>query len=334
MLTIAGLVFLSVLSIQSTPERSAEVARLTGRADVHRMHRRFDEAITDYRQALRLAPDSVRARRGLGRVFDLLGRHADARAEYTAGLERASRFEDGGLLVDMATSFVFERRFDDAHAALRRWADLVLEREGQDASGSPLFLELALARGDFDEAERVVDRFYRRAMPATPATQDAGGGALTASDAAAGMQMLEQGKYCAQRAVIAARRGRAIDARRLLAEARAQLSQMYKLALTRLPEPPPDLSFADVTDEMRMPAGEIAFWLGDMRRAIELLSAERVRLPRQGLLLGQAHEREGNVARARDAYTQVVENTVLSIDLAWARPQAEARLAALGRGAR
>jgi len=53
--------------------------------------------------------------------------------------------------------------------------------------------------------------------------------------------------------------------------------------------------------------------------------------PRHNLLLGRAYEREHNLAEARAAYTRVIESTTVSIELAWARPIAQERLAAIGR---
>jgi|KBSSwiStaDraftv2_1062776.scaffolds.fasta_scaffold506226_2 hypothetical protein len=75
--------------------------------------------------------------------------------------------------------------------------------------------------------------------------------------------------------------------------------------------------------------GEVAFWLGDTSRAIRLLSTEDLKFTRHELLLGQAYEREQNVVEARAAYKRVVESTDLSIELVWARPIAQARLAAM-----
>jgi hypothetical protein len=83
--------------------------------------------------------------------------------------------------------------------------------------------------------------------------------------------------------------------------------------------------------ELMLSEGEVAFWLGDTSRAIRLLSTEDVKSTHHNLLLGQAYEREQNLVEARAAYSRVVESTELSIELAWARPIAQARLAAIGR---
>ena len=66
--------------------------------------------------------------------------------------------------------------------------------------------------------------------------------------------------------------------------------------------------------------------------AIRLLVDEEVMYPRHNLLLGRAYEREQNLAKARAAYTRVIESTsVVSIELGRARPIAQERVAAIGR---
>src|SRR5439155_5821252 len=95
----------------ASPKRAAEGSGyVTAKADADRVHGRFDEAIATYRQALAIDPDYLPARRGLGQVFDLMGRYADARAEYLAGLEgRRQSYEAAPLLWSLAASYVFDR---------------------------------------------------------------------------------------------------------------------------------------------------------------------------------------------------------------------------------
>lgn len=52
---------------------------------------------------------------------------------------------------------------------------------------------------------------------------------------------------------------------------------------------------------------------------------------RRHLPLAQACERGHRLAEARAAYTRVLASTELSIELAWAWPIAQERLAAIGR---
>ena len=58
---------------------------------------------------------------------------------------------------------------------------------------------------------------------------------------------------------------------------------------------PPDL---DNAPSLKLPAGEVAFWLGDMPRAISVLSSLKdLPLLRVALILGQAYERQGDLPR-------------------------------------
>jgi tetratricopeptide (TPR) repeat protein len=310
---------------QAPSDRPKEAEHITARADVQRRDRRFDEAIATYRQALAIDPDYLPARRGLGQVFDLMGRYADARTEYLAGLEgRTQSYEAAPLFWSLATSYVFDRHFDDAQAALERWEALVIKRRGYDPNDPLRFFDLATARDAFDEAERMLERHYG-AIGKPPAIAPS-----TGADPHSIMAQLQWMRYNADRAVVAARRGRAADARRFMAEAEAEAKKIDEVVAafaSAAGSGPPSLN---PSRELMAPEGEIAFWLGDTSRAIQLLSRADLKSTHHDLLLGQAYEREQNLAEARAAYTRVVESNDLSIELAWARPIAEARLAAIG----
>jgi tetratricopeptide (TPR) repeat protein len=317
---------ITLLLPQAQNERPKEAEHITARADVHRTHRRFDEAIATYRQALALNHAYLPARRGLGQAYDLMGRYADARREYLAGLEgRTESYEAAPLFWSLATSYVFDRHFDDAHAALRRWADLVVKRRGYDPNDSMPFFDLAMAGDAFDEAEHMLERHYG------PIEKPPAMAPSPAPDPHAVMTELRWMRYNAERAVVSARRGRAADARRFMAEAEAQAKKVDEVVAAFVAASGSGAASLNASRELMLPEGEVAFWLGDTGRAIRLLANEDVRFPRHNLLLGQAYEREQNHAEARAAYTRVVESTNLSIELAWARPIAEARLAAIGR---
>ena len=311
---------------QAQSERATEAQSITARADVDRMHRRFDAAIATYRQALAIDPVCLPARRGLGQVFDLMGRYADARTEYLTGLEGVREsYEAAPLFWSLATSYVFDRHFDDAHAALQRWADLVVKRRGYDPNDSLMFFDLALAGDAFDEAERMLERHYGP-IQKPPAMVPS-----SAPDPHALMTQLQWMRYNGQRAVVSARRGRAADARRFMAEAEARAKKIGEVVAAFASAAGSGAASLNPSRELMLPKGEVAFWLGDTSRAIQLLSSEDVTFTRHNLLLGQAYEREQNLAEARAAYARVVESTNLSIELAWARPIAQTRLAAIGR---
>ena len=307
-------------------ERPKEAARVTDSADDHRRRGRFDEAIAAYRQALVIDPGWAPARRGLGLVFDLMGRYADARTEYLAGLEgRTESYEAAPLFWSLATSYVFDRQFDDAQAALQRWADLAVKQRGYDPNDSMVFFDLAMAGDDFDEAERMLEQHY------APIKKPPALALSPPPDPHVLMTELRWMHYNADRGVVSARRGRAADARRFMAEAEAEARRIDEVLAAIASAAGLTAVSLHPTRDLMLPEGEVAFWLGDTSRAIRLLSTEDVKSAHHNLLLGQAYEREQHLAEARAAYTRVVESTELSIELAWARPIAQARLAAIGR---
>jgi len=307
-------------------DRPKEAARVAEGADIQRRGRQFDEAITSYRQALAIDPACLPARRGLGLVFDLMGRHADARREYLEGLEgRADSYEAAPFFWSLATSYVFDRHVDDAHAALQRWADLVFKRRGYDPNDSMMFFDLAMAGDAFDEAERMLEQHYG------PIEKPPAVALSPLPDQHVLMTGLRWMRYNADRAVVSARRGRAADSRRFMAEAEAEARRIDEVVAAFASAAGLKAVSLKPRRELMLPQGEVAFWLGDTSRAIRLLSTDDFKVPRHNLLLGQAYEREKHLVEARAAYTRVVESTELSIELAWARPIAQARLTAIGR---
>ena len=322
---VALLVPLLLLQAGRDSAKETQAEYVTATADIHRTHRRFNEAISVYREALTIAPQYVPARRGLGNVYDLIGRHADARAEYKTGLLRANQFDDLALLRDLAASYVFERRFDEARGALQRAADLNVQRHGQSEGFLPLFFELAMAADAFDEADRVLERQFARLW--NPAAKPRSHRA----DVEEALTLLESGTYHSLSAVVAARRGRLDEARRLLGEAETHLAKLDRLNATVAPPAAPGAPGPTAAIDSLLPAAEAAFWLGDTARPIRVFTKEAGNLPHYNLLLGQAYERERRLIEARAAYKRVVESTLPSIGLAWALPKAQARLAAIGR---
>jgi Flp pilus assembly protein TadD len=70
---------------------------------------RAENAITEYRETIRLKPDYSAAHRGLGRALERAGHTAEAIAAYTRGLEVATK---NGDLQTVKEIEVFLRRLD------------------------------------------------------------------------------------------------------------------------------------------------------------------------------------------------------------------------------
>ena len=326
MLSQAVALAITLFLPQAPSERPKEAARVTASADVQRRAGRFDEAIATYRQALAIDPGCLPARRGLGQVFDLTGRYVDGRTEYLAGLDgRTDSYEAAPLFWSLATSYVFDRHFDDAHAALQRWSDLVVKRRGYDPNDSMMFFDLAMAAEAFDEAERMLEQHYG------PIEKPPAVALSPPPDPHVLMTGLRWMRYNADRAVVSARRGRAADAGRFMAEAQAEARRIDEMLAAIASAAGLSAVSLNPRRELMRPEGEVAFWLGDTSRAVRLLATEDFKSARHNLLLAQAYEHEQHLVEARAAYTRVVESTELSIELAWARPIAQARLAAIAR---
>ncbi len=304
---------LLILVTLSIPQAAAaqDAASLTAVADVHRTHGRFDEAIGVYRQAIAANPGFAGAYRGLGRTLDLMGRHAEARAQYSVGLGVAGVHDDEAILDDLVASYTFERRYEEAASTMRKLADLRVSRRGRPGNAYAVLFDLALASNDLAEAEKLAQQHHAVTRQALEQVQN---------ESAPILRMAADSQLAAQRAIVAARQGRRQDAA-------AQLEAIRTAIVSLLSTVPADL---DNAPSMKLPAGEVAFWLGDMPRAISVLSSLKdLPLLRVALILGQAYERQGDLSRARQQYRRITESRVHGVDLALLRPTAAARLAAL-----
>jgi tetratricopeptide (TPR) repeat protein len=301
-----------------------EVDRLTDTAETERWNGRFDQAMAMYREAIALNPGNVRARLGLAHALDFTGQHAEARAQYQALLDGTAK-PPAYIFSGLATSYVFDRHFAEARAALQRWADLTPARAGRDVEEAVAFFEVAVAGGAFDEAERLIERQYAPIEKPAPMVSS------PTLDRHALMDRLQWMRYTAARAAMSARAGRAADARRWIAEAEAQARNIQDALTAFTAATGADTGGLKPYDHLAPTAGEVAFYLGDTAGAIRLLSNAPNKSPRFNLVLGQAYEREGQRNEARAAYAAVLKEGSLTIEVAWARPIAQERLAALGR---
>ena len=303
----SALLLLITLSAAQTG-RSPDAAALTAAADVYRTAGRFDEAIVAYQQALATNPGFARAYRGLGRTLDLMGRYTDAKVQFNAGLAVAGIHDDEAILNDLVASFAFEQRYAEASSTMRKLADLRVSRRGSPGNAYEVLFDLALAGNNLDEAESLAQQHHsvtRRALE------------QVRNDNAAILRMAADSQLSAQRAIVAARQGRREDAA-------AHLQAIGDTMASFLSMVPADLNNAP---SIKLPAGEVAYWLGDMPRAISTLSSlKNMPLLRAALILGQAYEQQRDLPRAREQYRRIVDSKVHGVELALLRPIAEARL--------
>ena len=301
---------LLLLIILSVPHAAAaqDAAALTATADVQRTHGRFDEAIALYRQALAKNPGFARAHRGLGLTLDLMGRYGEAQAQFNAGLAVAGIHDDEAILSDLAASFAFEQRYAEASSTMQKLAGLRVARRGSPGNAYEVLYDFALASSNFGEAEKLAQQHHAVTRQALDRMN---------SDQATILRTAADAQLASQRAIVAARQGRRQDAA-------AHLEAIGTAMTSLLSTLPIDLENAP---SMKLPAGEVAYWLGDMPRAISILSSLKdLPLLRPALILGQAYEKQGDLTRARQQYRRIVDSKGHGVELALLRPTAEARL--------
>jgi tetratricopeptide (TPR) repeat protein len=110
------------------------------------MHNNLEEAITEYRKALELAPDKVEILNNLGKALGMKGEDEAAIAQYQKALEiqpgyANARFNLGNRLLKMG-------RLDEAATQYRK----VLEIQPDDATARNMLGKTLLLKGDFDGA--------------------------------------------------------------------------------------------------------------------------------------------------------------------------------------
>ena len=112
---------------------------------------------------------------------------------------------------------------------------------------------------------------------------------------------------------IAARRGQAAEAQQHVAAAKVALDKSNN------PDQEPFYPYL---------VGYVAFYLGDYQTALVQLQKANQRDPLNLAMLGQAYEKSGNAAQARECYRRVLELNVHNLPNAFARPLAKKKLEA------
>jgi tetratricopeptide (TPR) repeat protein len=119
--------------------------------------KRFDEAVATLRGVLRESPDMVDVWTKLGEVYRRMGRLDDSAGAYAEALRR-SPAPSADMVLALAQAELARGRLDQAEAQARA------VREGNlQTAGELLLAEIAIRRGHFAEALRVLDDVERRA---------------------------------------------------------------------------------------------------------------------------------------------------------------------------
>ncbi|MFP5379914.1 MAG: tetratricopeptide repeat protein [Vicinamibacteria bacterium] len=267
------------------------------------MEGRLDEGEARYREALAADPDHFDALLSLGIVLDLKAQYGEARQHLQRAIDVAPEDRRRQALVTMAISYAFERDIDGALTFYQPVFDAQVaagDMTGAGASANAIgriFLEAGEGRLARDWYER---GFALSRQQTNQAEADL---------------LLWDLRWLHAEARIAARLGDIDEARRHVAAFETMMRRRGRLD--------EDLAIYQYLK------GYVGLYAGDYAVAIEELSKGNLEDPFITDLLGRAYEGAGDLARAREFYQLTLTRNGHSIQNAFARPHAAARLAVL-----
>jgi len=284
---------------QTPPPAPGSAADLVQRGQKLSREGKQDEALALYNQALDKAPDSYEAHLQSGVALDLKGEYAKAQEHFTKAITAANEESKPQALRAMAFSYTFA---GDAYKAADFEMRVLNPRlaRGDSVGAAETCNELAriyLELGDPDHAYK----WYKMGYDTVSRKTD-----LPDTD-----KNLWLFRWESAQARIAARRGHGEEAKRHLAAARPALDKANN---------PNQAQFYPYI------AGYVAFYAGDYKAAISELQKADQHDPFILVLLGQAYEKSGYAARAKDYYRKVLDINFHNPTNAFARPLAKKKL--------
>jgi tetratricopeptide (TPR) repeat protein len=293
---LAALLFSAAVSAQTDPGDLLKQGQALTRLG------KPDDAVTLYRYALQMTPNSYPANSGAGVALDLKGDSAEARKYFAKAIETApSSGEKIRALRDMALSYGFEGNCKGA---------VPYDRQAYD---------LELAAKDFYNAGEVADELARICIDGgdmdTAATwyqtgHDAG---LREPDIKPDRKDLWEFRWEHAQARIAARRGNQAEARKHVAAATAILAKGDN------PQQAPFLPYL---------LGYVAFYGGDYKAALERFQKANQNDAFILSMIAQSYEKLGDTDQATDWYRKVLGFNTHNPPVAYARPLARKKLGA------
>jgi tetratricopeptide (TPR) repeat protein len=259
-----------------------------------------DEALTLYKQALEMSPNSYEAHLESGVALDLKGDYAFAREHLKKAIEVAPADQKNRALRVMAISYAFESNSTEAEKYEKQVFDTLMAKpdfEGAAGVANEL-ARIKLESGDIDGATKWYQTGYDTAM--------------RKSDIKDGDKNLWAFRWAHAQARIAARRGQRDEAQKQVAAAKA--------ALEKANNPNQAQFFPYLT-------GYVAFYGGDYKTAITELEKASQDDPFILMLIAQSYEKGGDAARAKEYYGKVMANNGHGPTNAFARPVARKKLA-------
>src|SRR5208283_796442 len=302
--TIWTFVLLSAFSLAQQPAPAPAPAP-GSRADLVQQGQKLsregkqDEALALFRQALDKDSSLYEVHLAAGAALDLKGDYAEAQEHFTKAIEVAPADSKQQAMRAMAFSYTFAGNADKAAEAETKVFNARLAKNDLVGAAETcnelarIYLEL----GDVDHAYK----WYKMGYETVSRKPD-----LSEAD-----RNLFLFRWENAQARIAARRGPAGEAQQHVAAAKAALDK------------------ANNPDQARFYpylTGYVAFYTGDYKTAIAELQKADQRDPFILVLLGQASEKSGDTAQAKDYYRKVLEINTHNPTNAFARPLARKKL--------
>jgi tetratricopeptide (TPR) repeat protein len=263
-----------------------------------------DEALALYKKALEANPSLYEAHLDSGIALDLKGDYAEAREHFTRALSLAAPDSKQQARRAMAMSYAFEGNADEAAKLEQQVFDQRLTKNDRTAAAETAneLARIYLESGDREQAFKWYKLGYDTALRKPDLT-----------DAEKNLWLF---RWENAQARIAARRGKADEARQHVGAAKA--------ALDRANNPDQARFYPYLT-------GYVAFYTGDYETAIADLQKADQRDPLILALLGEAYEKSGNEAQATEYYRKALASNAHNPTNAFARPLVRKKL--VGGGA-
>jgi tetratricopeptide (TPR) repeat protein len=258
-----------------------------------------DEALALYRQALDKEPSFYEAHLAAGAALDLKGDYAEAQEHFSKAIELAPAESKAQAQRSITFSYAFEGNANKASEYETQVFNEHLAKNDPVAAAETCdeLARIYLEAGDLDHAYKWYKMGYETALRKTDL-----------SDADKNLWLF---RWENAQARIAARRGQAEEARQHVVAAKAALDK------------------ANNPDQARFYpylTGYVAFYAGDYKTAIAELQKADQHDPFILVLLGQAYEKSGDAAQAKDYYRKVLEINNHNPTNAFARPLAKKKL--------
>jgi len=262
---------------------------------------KLDDAVSAFRKAIRITPQSFDAQLALGIVLDLQGQYAEARTHLTDAIRFAPAGARNQAMTAMAISYAFESRAADV---LRYFEPVYKQQVADQDMGGAAATANAMGRvyletGDPANARKWYDL-------GSQCSHDIQG--LPPSD-----RDLWELRSLHAAARIAAREGKVEEARKQVAAFEQVMQRRGKLA--------------DDNEIYRYLLGYVSYYAKDYDRAIAELAKGNLADPFIANLLAMSYEAKGDQSNARQYYRRTLELNPHSLPNAFARPYARTKLA-------